>query len=426
MKHTIPLAERLRPQTLSDLVGQEHLSDNDSVLQKAIQKGKVPSMILWGPPGVGKTTLANIIATTFNSAYYQLSAISSGVKELREVIEEAKTKDGAILFIDEIHRFNKGQQDALLGAVEKGIITLIGATTENPSFEVNSALLSRCQVFILKALDKHALTKLVEQAIEKDALFKSTAIDIKEMEALFQLSGGDGRKLLNLLELAVEALIGTNKDNKPLALTNDWVMQVAQTNIALYDKNGEQHYDIISAFIKSMRGSDPNGAIYWLSRMIAGGEDVKFIARRMLIFASEDIGNANPNALLLANNCFDAVNKIGYPESRIILSQCAIYLASSAKSNASYEAISQGLAMVQKTGNLPVPLHLRNAPTKLMKDLNYGKDYQYSHMGENNFLEQEYLPDEIKGTTFYQPQKNAREEELKKFLHERWKGKYGY
>jgi putative ATPase len=426
MKHSIPLAERLRPQTLSDLVGQEHLSDNDSVLQKAIQKGKVPSMILWGPPGVGKTTLANIIATTFNIAYYQLSAISSGVKELREVIEEAKTKDGAILFIDEIHRFNKGQQDALLGAVEKGIITLIGATTENPSFEVNSALLSRCQVFILKALDKEALTKLVEQAIEKDALFKSTPIDIKEKEALFQLSGGDGRKLLNLLELAVEALIGTNKDNKPLALTNDWVMQVAQTNIALYDKNGEQHYDIISAFIKSMRGSDPNGAIYWLSRMIAGGEDVKFIARRMLIFASEDIGNANPNALLLANNCFDAVNKIGYPESRIILSQCAIYLASSAKSNASYEAISQGLTMVQKTGNLPVPLHLRNAPTKLMKDLNYGKDYQYSHMGENNFLEQEYLPDEIKGTTFYQPQKNAREEELKKFLHERWKGKYGY
>jgi putative ATPase len=426
MKHTIPLAERLRPQTLSDLVGQEHLSDHDSVLQKAIQKGKVPSMILWGPPGVGKTTLANIIATTFNSAYYQLSAISSGVKELREVIEEAKTKDGAILFIDEIHRFNKGQQDALLGAVEKGIITLIGATTENPSFEVNSALLSRCQVFILKALDKEALTKLVEQAIEKDELFKNSPIEIKETEALFQLSGGDGRKLLNLLELSVEALMGTNIDNKPLVLTNEWVMQVAQTNIALYDKNGEQHYDIISAFIKSMRGSDPNGAIYWLSRMIAGGEDVKFIARRMLIFASEDIGNANPNALLLANNCFDAVNKIGYPESRIILSQCAIYLASSAKSNASYEAISNGLAIVQKTGNLPVPLHLRNAPTKLMKDLNYGKDYKYSHLGEKNFLEQEYLPDEIKGTTFYQPQKNAREEELKKFLHERWKGKYGY
>jgi putative ATPase len=427
MNQHIPLAERLRPHTLADLIGQEHLSGENSVLQKTIQKGKVPSMILWGPPGVGKTTLANIIATTFNSAYYQLSAISSGVKELREVIEEAKSKDGAILFIDEIHRFNKGQQDALLGAVEKGIITLIGATTENPSFEVNSALLSRCQVFILKALDKEALTKLVAQAVEKDPLFKQHTIEIKETEALFQLSGGDGRKLFNLLELSTEALIGTatSKDEQ-LVLTNDWVMQVAQTNIALYDKNGEQHYDIISAFIKSMRGSDPNGAIYWLSRMIAGGEDVKFIARRMLIFASEDVGNANPNALLLANNCFDAVNKIGYPESRIILSQCAIYLASSAKSNAAYEAINNGLALVQKTGNLPVPLHLRNAPTKLMKDLNYGKAYQYSHLGENNFLEQEYLPDEIKGTALYQPQKNPREEELKKFLHERWRGKYGY
>ena len=426
MNQNIPLAERLRPHTLADLIGQEHLSGENSVLQKAIQKGKVPSMILWGPPGVGKTTLANIIATTFNTAYYQLSAISSGVKELREVIEEAKSKDGAILFIDEIHRFNKGQQDALLGAVEKGIITLIGATTENPSFEVNSALLSRCQVFILKALDKDALTKLVTQAVERDALFKEHDIEIKETEALFQLSGGDGRKLLNLLELSVEALIGTNNNKSHLILTNDWVMQVAQTNIALYDKNGEQHYDIVSAFIKSMRGSDPNGAIYWLSRMIAGGEDVKFIARRMLIFASEDIGNANPNAFLLANSCFDAVNKIGYPESRIILSQCAIYLASSAKSNASYEAINNGLALVQKTGNLPVPLHLRNAPTKLMKDLNYGKEYQYAHLGENNFLEQEYLPEEIKGTALFQPQKNAREEELKKFLHERWKGKYGY
>jgi putative ATPase len=426
MNQHIPLAERLRPQVLADLVGQEHLSGEHSVLQKAITQGKVPSMILWGPPGVGKTTLANIIAKASNSPYYQLSAISSGVKELREVIEEAKSQSSAILFIDEIHRFNKGQQDALLGAVEKGIITLIGATTENPSFEVNSALLSRCQVFVLKALDKKDLEKLVQQAISKDALFSNHTIDIKETEALFQLSGGDGRKLLNLLELSVEALIGTSKTNDALALTNDWVMQVAQTNIALYDKNGEQHYDIISAFIKSMRGSDPNGAVYWLSRMIAGGEDVKFIARRMLIFASEDIGNANPNALLLANNCFDAVNKIGYPESRIILSQCAIYLASSAKSNAAYEAINKGLSLVQKTGNLPVPLHLRNAPTKLMKDMDYGKDYQYSHLGENNFLEQEYLPDEIKGTTLFQPQKNAREEELKKFLHERWKGKYGY
>ena len=426
MNNAIPLAERLRPKTLADLVGQEHLSSPDSVLQKAITKGKVPSMILWGPPGVGKTTLANIISTTFNSAYYQLSAISSGVKELREVIEEAKSKPGAILFIDEIHRFNKGQQDALLGAVEKGIITLIGATTENPSFEVNSALLSRCQVFILKALDEKALHKLIHQAIEKDELFQGQTIEIKETEALFQLSGGDGRKLLNLLELSVEALIDIEKSGSPLVLTNDWVMEVAQTNIARYDKNGEQHYDIVSAFIKSMRGSDPNAAVYWLSRMIAGGEDVKFIARRMLIFSSEDIGNANPNAFLLANACFDAVTKIGYPESRIILSQCAIYLASSPKSNASYEAINNGLALVDKTGNLPVPLHLRNAPTKLMKDLSYGKDYQYSHLGENNFLEQEYLPDQIKNTALFQPQKNAREQEIKKFLSERWKGKYGY
>ncbi|MCX6289834.1 MAG: replication-associated recombination protein A [Bacteroidetes bacterium] len=426
MNSAIPLAERLRPKTLADLVGQEHLSSPDSVLQKAITKGKVPSMILWGPPGVGKTTLANIISTTFNSAYYQLSAISSGVKELREVIEEAKSKPGAILFIDEIHRFNKGQQDALLGAVEKGIITLIGATTENPSFEVNSALLSRCQVFILKALDEKALHKLIHQAIEKDEMFQGQNIEIKETEALFQLSGGDGRKLLNLLELSVEALIDIEKSGSPLVLTNDWVMEVAQTNIALYDKNGEQHYDIVSAFIKSMRGSDPNGAVYWLSRMIAGGEDVKFIARRMLIFSSEDIGNANPNAFLLANACFDAVTKIGYPESRIILSQCAIYLASSPKSNASYEAINHGLALVDKTGNLPVPLHLRNAPTKLMKDLSYGKNYQYSHLGENNFLEQEYLPDNIKNTALYQPQKNTREQEIKKFLNERWKGKYGY
>ena len=426
MNSAIPLAERLRPKTLADLVGQEHLSSPESVLQKAITKGKVPSMILWGPPGVGKTTLANIISTTFNSAYYQLSAISSGVKELREVIEESKSKPGAILFIDEIHRFNKGQQDALLGAVEKGIITLIGATTENPSFEVNSALLSRCQVFILKALDEKALHKLIHQAIEKDEMFQGQNIEIKETEALFQLSGGDGRKLLNLLELSVEALIDIEKSGTPLVLTNDWVMEVAQTNIALYDKNGEQHYDIVSAFIKSMRGSDPNAAVYWLSRMIAGGEDVKFIARRMLIFSSEDIGNANPNAFLLANACFDAVTKIGYPESRIILSQCAIYLASSPKSNASYEAINHGLALVDKTGNLPVPLHLRNAPTKLMKDLSYGKNYQYSHLGENNFLEQEYLPDQIKNTALFQPQKNAREQEIKKFLNERWKGKYGY
>ena len=426
MKTSIPLAERIRPQTIADLVGQEHLSSQNSVLQKAIAKGRVPSMILWGPPGVGKTTLASIIATTFNSAYYQLSAISSGVKELREVIEEAKNKTSAILFIDEIHRFNKGQQDALLGAVEKGTITLIGATTENPSFEVNSALLSRCQVFILKALDEKALLKLLDQAITKDSLFKGQPIELKETEALLKLAGGDGRKLLNLLELSVEALIDIEKSGKPLVITNDWVMEVAQTQIALYDKNGEQHYDIISAFIKSMRGSDPNAAVYWLSRMIAGGEDVKFIARRMLIFSSEDIGNANPNAFLLANACFDAVSKIGYPESRIILSQCVIYLASSPKSNASIESIDHALALVNQTGNLAVPLHLRNAPTKLMKDLSYGKNYQYSHNGEHNFIEQEYLPNEIKNTTLYQPQKNTREQEIKKFLQERWKGKYGY
>ena len=426
MNTAVPLAERLRPKTLHELVGQEHLSSPESVLQKAIAKGKVPSMILWGPPGVGKTTLANIVASTFNSTYFQLSAISSGVKELREVIEEAKSKPGAILFIDEIHRFNKGQQDALLGAVEKGIITLIGATTENPSFEVNSALLSRCQVFILKALDEKALLKLIKQAIEKDEMFKGLNIEIKETEALLQLSGGDGRKLLNLLELSVEALIDIEKSEVSLQLTNEWVMQVAQTHIALYDKNGEQHYDIVSAFIKSMRGTDPNGAIYWLSRMIAGGEDVKFIARRMLIFSSEDIGNANPNAFLLANACFDAVTKIGYPESRIILSQCAIYLASSPKSNASYEAINQGLALVSRTGNLPVPLHLRNAPTQFMKDLSYGKNYQYAHLGENNFIEQEYLPENLKNTILFQPQKNTREQEIKKFLNERWKGKYGY
>jgi putative ATPase len=406
---------------------KEYVTRKDSVLQKAIQNGKIPSMILWGPPGVGKTTIANIIATQLDVPFFQLSAISSGVKEIREIIEEATSSRGSVLFIDEIHRFNKGQQDALLGAVEKGIITLIGATTENPSFEVNSALLSRSQVFVLKSLEKTDLQRLIDYAIKTDPLFSTAKIDIKETDAIMALSGGDARKLLNLLELSVEALIATANEKKAIqVLTDSFVMEVAQTHIALYDKNGEQHYDIISAFIKSMRGSDPNGAVYWLSRMIAGGEDVSFIARRMLIFASEDIGNANPNALLLANACFDAVNKIGYPESRIILSQCAIYLATSVKSNASYEAINKGMQLVQKTGNLGVPLHLRNAPTKLMKDLNYGKEYQYSHMGENNFLTQEYLPDDIIGTTIYEPQKNSREQEIKKFLQERWKGKYGY
>ncbi len=424
---TIPLAERMRPSTLDDLVGQEHLTGKGSILRTAIEQGRVPSMILWGPPGVGKTTIANIIAHTLQVPYFQLSAISSGVKEIREVIEEAKQQTGTVLFIDEIHRFNKGQQDALLGAVEKGTITLIGATTENPSFEVNSALLSRCQVYVLRALQQADLVKLLSQALEKDVMFSGQDITIQETEALIHISGGDGRKLLNLFELIIETQLGENKKKAaPIVVTDSLVMQVAQKKVALYDKQGEQHYDIISAFIKSMRGSDPNGAVYWLARMIEGGEDVKFIARRMLIFASEDVGNANPNALLLANATFDAVSKIGYPESRIILSQCATYLASSTKSNAAYEAIGAALSAVQKEGDLPVPLHIRNAPTKLMKDLNYGKGYQYSHLGEGNFLEQEYLPDKIAGTVFYDPGNNARENELRKFLRERWKGKYGY
>lgn len=416
----IPLAERLRPKTLSELIGQEHLTGEDSILRKAIAQGKIPSMILWGPPGVGKTTIANIIANETATPFYTLSAISSGVKDIREVIEISTKRPGSILFIDEIHRFNKGQQDALLGAVEKGIITLIGATTENPSFEINAALLSRCHVYILKSLDKSQLVKLLHQAIEKDEQIRSLKIDLQETEALINISGGDARKLLNLFELV------TNTLGQGAVISNKEVMKIAQQKIALYDKGGEQHYDIISAFIKSMRGSDPNGAVYWLARMIEGGEDVKFIARRMLIFASEDIGNANPNALLLANNCFRAVNIIGFPESRIILSQCAIYLATSVKSNASYLAISEAQAFVSKFGDLPVPLQLRNAPTKLMKDLDYGKDYKYAHHFENNFTEQEFLPDEILGKTFYQPQKNTREEEIRRFLKDRWKNKYGY
>ncbi len=418
----IPLAERMRPHTLDELVGQEHLTGKGSILRSSIIQGNLPSIILWGPPGVGKTTIAHIIAQTINVPYYQLSAISSGVKEVREVIEQAREKNKAILFIDEIHRFNKGQQDALLGAVEKGIITLIGATTENPSFEVNSALLSRAQVYVLKPLLEKDLVQLLHQAIEQDEELKQQTILLKETGAIVKISGGDARKLLNLLELVVQSFA----PNAVLEITDEVVMKVAQQKIALYDKSGEQHYDLISAFIKSMRGSDPNGAVYWLARMIEGGEDVKFIARRMLIFASEDVGNANPNALLLANATFDAVSKIGYPESRIILSQCATYLASSAKSNAAYEAISNALHTVQQTGDLPVPLHIRNAPTRLMKDMGYGKDYKYSHLGEGNFLEQEYLPKELVGTAFYQPGNNARENELRKFLHERWKGKYGY
>jgi putative ATPase len=422
MNSSAPLAERMRPQTLDDLVGQEHLTGKGSVLRTAIENGKIPSMILWGPPGTGKTTIANIIAHTLSVPYFQLSAISSGVKEIREVIETAKNQQHTILFIDEIHRFNKGQQDALLGAVEKGIITLIGATTENPSFEVNSALLSRCQVYVLKPLSEDDLVKLLLQALQKDDWLKSKNVELKETEALITISGGDARKLLNLLELITDAL----KKEKKIVITDDKVMTIAQQRIALYDKSGEQHYDIISAFIKSMRGSDPNGAIYWLARMIEGGEDVKFIARRMVIFASEDIGNANPTALVLANAVFEAVNKIGYPEARIILAQGATYLASSHKSNASYMAIEEALGVVQREGDLPVPLHVRNAPTGLMKRLGYGKNYKYAHSYESNFTEQEFLPDEIKGTKFYNPGKNPREEELRKFLKGLWKNKYDY
>jgi putative ATPase len=422
MNSSAPLAERIRPQALDDLVGQEHLTGKGSVLRTAIENGKIPSMILWGPPGTGKTTIANIIAHTLNVPYFQLSAISSGVKEVREVIDTAKKMQHTILFIDEIHRFNKGQQDALLGAVEKGIITLIGATTENPSFEVNSALLSRCQVYVLKPLTEEDLVKLLHQALQKDEWLKTKNIELKETEALITISGGDARKLLNLLELVVDALT----KEKKIIITDDKVMSIAQQRIALYDKSGEQHYDIISAFIKSMRGSDPNAAVYWLARMIEGGEDVKFIARRMLILASEDIGNANPTALVIANATFDAVNKIGDPESQLILSQCAIYLASSPKSNSATTAIGAAMEAVKQQGDLPVPLHIRNAPTKLMKNMDYGKGYKYSHSFEKNFSEQEYLPKEIEGTKFYDPGKNSREEELRKFLRSLWKDKYNY
>jgi putative ATPase len=434
---TAPLAERMRPVTLDDLLGQEHLTGKGSILRTAIEQGRIPSMILWGPPGTGKTTIANIIAHTLDLPYFQLSAISSGVKEVREVIESAKKLQHTILFIDEIHRFNKSQQDALLGAVEKGIITLIGATTENPSFEVNSALLSRCQVYVLKPLTEEGMISLLHKALEKDDWLKEKKIELKETDALIRLSGGDARKLLNLLELVVDAAqptIGKGKGSKgttsaeanTIVITNEVVLEVAQQRIALYDKTGEQHYDIISAFIKSMRGSDPNGAIYWLARMIEGGEDVKFIARRMVIFASEDIGNANPTALVLANTAFEAVNKIGYPESRIILAQAATYLASSHKSNASYMAIEEALGVVKSEGDLPVPLHIRNAPTGLMKKMGYGKNYKYAHSFEGNFADQEFLPEEIKGTTFYDPGKNPREEELRRYLGSLWKGKYGY
>lgn len=418
--NSTPLAERIRPSSLDELIGQTHLTGKKSILRTAIENGKIPSMILWGPPGTGKTTIANIIANTLNVPYFQLSAISAGVKDVREVIESAKQKPGAVLFIDEIHRFNKGQQDALLGAVEKGIITLIGATTENPSFEVNAALLSRCQVYVLKPLMEDDLRKLIGQAIEKDEWLRKKKINVTEYEALFTISGGDARKLLNLLELCADVM------QEGEELTDKQVMEIAQQRIALYDKAGEQHYDIISAFIKSIRGSDPNAAIYWLARMIEGGEDVKFIARRLVILASEDIGNANPTALVLANATFEAVNKIGYPESSLILSQCAIYLASSAKSNSATVAIGEAMTAVKQHGDLSVPLHIRNAPTKLMKNLGYGKDYKYSHSYENNFSQQEYLPKELAGTKFYDPGRNTREEELRKFLRTLWKDKYNY
>jgi putative ATPase len=416
-----PLAERIRPQQIEQLLGQEHLSGNNAILQTAIANKQLHSMLLWGPPGTGKTTIANIIAHSLQMPFFILSAISAGVKEVRDVIAQAAEMENCILFIDEIHRFNKSQQDALLNAVEKGIIILIGATTENPSFEVNAALLSRCQVYILKPLQKDNLIALLHYAIKEDALLNQKNITIQEYEALINISGGDARKLLNLFEIVVNAIEADVK-----VVTDAIVMQVAQKKIALYDKSGEQHYDIISAFIKSMRGSDANAAVYWLARMIEGGEDVKFIARRMLIFASEDIGNANPTALVLANNTFDAVSKIGYPESRIILSQCAVYLATCEKSNASYVAIDAALALVRQTGDLPVPLHLRNAPTKLMKNLDYGKNYKYDHLEQNHFSGQELLPDAIKGTKFYDPGNTAREKEIRNFLKTRWGSKYGY
>lgn len=419
-----PLAERLRPKTLDELIGQGHLTGQGSILRIAVENHKIPSMILWGPPGVGKTTIATIIANSLAVPFYTLSAISSGVKDVREVISKATTQQNAILFIDEIHRFNKGQQDALLGAVEKGTVTLIGATTENPSFEVNSALLSRCQVYILKPLDQQSLDQLLQHAIKTDIILSKKEIELKETEAFRNLSGGDARRILNLLELVVNQQ--SNLPGEKIIITDEMVMNAAQQKTALYDKKGEQHYDIISAFIKSMRGSDPNAAVYWLARMIEGGEDVKFIARRMVIFASEDIGNANPTALVLATNTFQAVNLIGYPESRIILSQCVTYLASSAKSNASYEAINIAQSLVKQHGDLPVPLPIRNAPTKLMKDLNYGKNYKYAHNYENNFADMDFLPEEIKNTLIYSPGKNAREEEMRRFLKERWKNKYNY
>jgi putative ATPase len=421
-----PLAERMRPKTLDDYVGQKHLVGKGAILRLAIETEMLPSLILWGPPGVGKTTLALIISNQLNRPFFSLSAINSGVKDIRDVIEKAsilkeENENLPVLFIDEIHRFSKSQQDSLLGAVERGLVTLIGATTENPSFEVISALLSRSQVYILQNLSEEDLLELLNKAIKEDSYLKDRKINIKEHEALLRLSGGDARKLLNVLELVVNAA-----GKQDISITNELVMKHVQQNMAIYDKAGEQHYDIISAFIKSIRGSDPNAAVYWLARMIAGGEDPSFIARRLLILASEDIGNANPNALLLANTCFQAVNVIGWPESRIILSQTVTYLASSPKSNASYEAISKAQELVASTGDQSVPLHLRNAPTKFMKNIGYGKEYEYSHAYKDNFTAQEYLPDNLSGTLLYDPGNNAAEEKLRERLKTLWKGKYKY
>ena len=421
-----PLADRIRPKNLNEYIGQKHIIGKDSALLNAIKQNLLPSLILWGPPGVGKTSLALIIATELKRPFYMISAINSGVKDIRDVIEKASdtnifNQDKPVLFIDEIHRFNKSQQDSLLSAVEKGTITLIGATTENPSFEVIPALLSRCQVYVLKSLEEEDLLSLIQHAIKDDLVLSQKQIELKEHEALIRLSGGDARKLLNALEITVNST-----QEKKIVITNELVLKIVQQNLALYDKNGEQHYDIISAFIKSIRGSDPNAAVYYLARMLKGGEDPLFIARRLLILASEDIGNANPNALLLANNCFTAVNVIGMPEARIILSQCVTYLACCNKSNASYLAINDAFNLVDKTGDLAVPLQLRNSPTKLMKQLDYGTDYKYAHDYENNFTEQEFLPDDIKGTKIYEPGNNDRETEQRKYLKKLWKEKYGY
>ena len=425
-----PLAERLRPKDLEEFFGQEHLVGRDSVLRRLIDQGNIPSFILWGPPGVGKTTLAGIIARSLKRPFFQLSAVHSGVKDVRETIEKAKKQQffnqpNPILFIDEIHRFNKSQQDSLLGAVEQGIITLIGATTENPSFEVISPLLSRCQVYIMKSLEEKELVLLLNQALKRDAYLSGMDIQINEYEALIRISGGDARKLYNALELVVNSEAGET-GNDSIIITNEKVLNHVQKNLALYDKSGEQHYDIISAFIKSIRGSDPNAAVYWLARMVEGGEDPKFIARRMLILAAEDIGLANPNALLLAQSCFQAINVIGWPESRIILSEAAIYLATSPKSNSSVTAIDNATESVRTAGNLPVPLHIRNAPTKLMKELDYGKNYKYAHNFSGNFIQDNFLPEQISGSVFYQPGENQREDEIRKRIETMWKSIYKY